>query len=369
MNKKIIKKRIFILILVCVLSVLLSCATQKEGHRVRATGDADYQRLGLSKTKIAIWEDGMRTSGDKGNYEWWYFDTKMKDGSTLVIVFYTKNVLDINKPITPFVSVNMADPDGKPIIGKNTVKGDLRNYAIHLDFDDIQADLKLRGTIPSWRPETGHAFFISESGESYFAWFPAVPQGEVQGTLRIGGNNQVVEGSGYHDHNWGNALMTEQMHDWYWGRAAVGPYTVISSWITTTQKFGGQSGGTFVLWRDGKLLAEEGEYATCQLDDVYVDPGTKKLVANRLTYDYNDGTKHYRVIYEREKDIENVALINKLSGLKYLVATIIGFDGAYLRFSGTVTIEELERNTVTRSTTEGSAVWELMYLGHVPEPE
>jgi len=358
---------------------------------MRATGDADYQRLGLSKTKIAIWEDGMRTSGDKGNYEWWYFDTKIKDGSTLVIVFYTKNVLDINKPITPYVSVNMSDPDGKPIIsrmyigdngdyqfskdqcdvriGKNTVKGDLRNYAIHLDFDDIQADLKLRGTIPSWRPETGHAFFVSESGESYFAWFPAVPQGEVQGTLRIDGNNQVVEGSGYHDHNWGNALITEQMHDWYWGRAEVGPYTVISSWITTTQKFGGQSGGTFVLWRDGKLLAEEGKYATCQLDDVYVDPGTKKPVANRLTYDYNDGTKHYRVIYEREKDIENVVFINKLSGLKYLVAKIIGFDGAYLRFSGTVTIEELEGNKVTRSTTEESAVWELMYLGHAPEQE
>ncbi|MCW8965762.1 MAG: hypothetical protein OQK82_03615 [Candidatus Pacearchaeota archaeon] len=55
--------------------------------------------------------------------------------------------------------------------------------------------------------------------------------------------------------------------------------------------------------------------------------------------------------------------IDKLSDYNYHVAKIIGFDGAYLRFSGTVTIKELEGDTVMRSTSEESAVLEKVKQG------
>jgi hypothetical protein len=42
------------------------------------------------------WEDGIRTSGEKGTYEWWYFDAHLDDGSTVVIVFFTKFMTSIN---------------------------------------------------------------------------------------------------------------------------------------------------------------------------------------------------------------------------------------------------------------------------------
>jgi predicted secreted hydrolase len=28
------------------------------------------------------WEDGIRTSGEKGTYEWWYFDAHLDDGDS-----------------------------------------------------------------------------------------------------------------------------------------------------------------------------------------------------------------------------------------------------------------------------------------------
>ncbi|HMA37832.1 MAG TPA: hypothetical protein VKY74_25495 [Chloroflexia bacterium] len=31
----------------------------------------EYALLGLKKGQIAPWEDGMRTDGGKGTYEWW----------------------------------------------------------------------------------------------------------------------------------------------------------------------------------------------------------------------------------------------------------------------------------------------------------
>ncbi|MET3208695.1 UNVERIFIED_CONTAM: hypothetical protein ABIC26_001634 [Paenibacillus sp. PvR008] len=38
---------------------------------------------------------------------------------------------------------------------------------------------------------------------SFFAWFCAVPSGKFTGTITVEGHTQEVEGSGYHDHNWG----------------------------------------------------------------------------------------------------------------------------------------------------------------------
>ena len=34
--------------------------------------EAHLQKMGLKKDEIMQWEDGMRTSGKKGTYEWWF---------------------------------------------------------------------------------------------------------------------------------------------------------------------------------------------------------------------------------------------------------------------------------------------------------
>ena len=48
----------------------------------------DYKRFNLKETNAPEkWEDGMRSTGGKGTYEWWYFDAHLEDGSILVIVF------------------------------------------------------------------------------------------------------------------------------------------------------------------------------------------------------------------------------------------------------------------------------------------
>jgi hypothetical protein len=48
--------------------------------------------------------------------------------------------------------------------------------------------------------------------------------------------------------------------------------------------------------------------------------------------------------------------------LKRIVARLIGFDGAYHRFAGKVTIEKFERD-VRVERFDDRAIWELMYFG------
>lgn len=119
------------------------------------TQTADYEKLGLKKELIQQWEDGLRTSGKFGEYEWWYFDAKLDGGYSLVIIFYSQPVTAATLGFAPCVSLSLTgngyelleevsfkikdchfSKDGCDIrIGNNTFKGDLKNYKIHFDND------------------------------------------------------------------------------------------------------------------------------------------------------------------------------------------------------------------------------------------
>ena len=42
---------------------------------------------------VERWEDGVRTSGDNNEFEWWYLDAKLEDGSLFVCYFYKVHFL------------------------------------------------------------------------------------------------------------------------------------------------------------------------------------------------------------------------------------------------------------------------------------
>jgi hypothetical protein len=49
-----------------------------------AANPEDYARRGIAEHTSAMFEDGLRTDGGPGTYEWWYFDAHLDDGSKLV---------------------------------------------------------------------------------------------------------------------------------------------------------------------------------------------------------------------------------------------------------------------------------------------
>ena len=352
-----------------------------------ATSNQHYEKLGIKKEQIEKWEDGLRTDGTPGTFEWWYFDVFLDDGSTLVIVFYTKPSMDPDTDILPLVTFILDTPDGKHFskeyiataqqfksskdacevfIGPNVFKGDLDQYTIHFEMDEIIADVTLKGSVPSWRPATGHIFF-GEQDENYFAWLPSVPQGEVEATITINGTTKEYKGTGYHDHNWGNISMARLLHHWYWGRAKIGEYTVISSYITSEKSYGYRNFPIFMLAKGGNIIADNAlEYLTFRASEKYIEPKTGKPAHNRLEYEYNDGQQHYRITYVRQTDILCEKLIDRLPDEKRALAEQYGFDGGYLRFSGEVILEKFENDQTVEKVKE-PALWELMYFGKNPE--
>src|ERR1017187_4290892 len=81
---------------------------------VIASSPADYERLGLSPTSIAPWEDGARTNDSAGTYEWWDFAAHLAGGAKLVVTFMNKDDLaDPRKPLSPLLRLNLDLPDGR----------------------------------------------------------------------------------------------------------------------------------------------------------------------------------------------------------------------------------------------------------------
>jgi predicted secreted hydrolase len=342
----------------------------------------DYARFGIEPGAIKPHEDGLRTDGGPGSYEWWYFDAHLDDGAKLVVVFFTKEFTAIDKPLAPMIRIDLTLPDGTTVeklaefdagtfsastdscdvrIADNAFTGDLHTYTIRAKAEDVEVDVKLTGTVPAWRPESGHWLFGDE-GEKIFAWLPSVPEGKVQAKYSIGGRTSITTGVGYHDHNWGNTLMLKLMHHWYWARGSAGPYSVIASYITAEKEYGYSTLPVFMLARDGKLIADDKSKVTFEELAPYTDTDTGKPVANLTRYTYTDGDERYVVTYTRHSDLSTVKFVDALKGPKKLAAMISGFDGAYLRFVGEVRIERYEGETLAESYVD-DALWELMYFG------
>jgi len=139
----------------------------------------DFAKLGIQPGRIEAFEDGMRTEGGPGGYEWWYFDSHLHDGSSLVIVFYTKPQLNPDGELAPFGSLELDRPEQPPIrveahvspyafsarrdrcdvrIGENTFRGNLHEYDIHFSHDGVTIDITLTGQVVVRQKGSGVGF-------------------------------------------------------------------------------------------------------------------------------------------------------------------------------------------------------------------
>jgi predicted secreted hydrolase len=251
---------------------------------VRASMDKAQQEgftaLGLKPGTVEVWEDGYRAAtAPDTTFEWWYFDCQFDDGSTLVVTFSNKPHTDPHGPITPTLLVIRQLPDGtrrhlEPVfaadeftasadrcdvrIGPSTVSGDLDTYTLHIEAEDLVADVTIERAAPSWRPGAGITYFGAEK-DRYLAWVVPVPYGTATATITESGSTTAATGSAYHDHNWGNHLMGGFLDHWFWGRAHVGDYTLVYVRMTTKGLFGfGQINiPTFYLAKGETLITDD----------------------------------------------------------------------------------------------------------------
>ena len=348
----------------------------------RAILAKDYEKRGIKK-EVQLFEDGLRANTEKsGSYEWWYFDAKLVGGGNLVIVFFSKPMTMMAGGFAPYVSFDLTFPDGKGDIhrefrvdgddysfsktscdiriGKCTCKGDLQNYTLYYNDGVLESTFTLKASVPSWRPYAGQIVF---GDKNYFAWLPSVPEGQVSVDVTMNGETKSYQGTGYHDHNWGDKMMFFLMHHWYWGRVKVGDYVIVSAYITANKKYNFDETPVFMIAKDGKILADDAERClTYEESDYEFNEVTKKHLAKTIVYDYKDGATRYRITYRKESDVEKTTMDSQVTKLQYALIWLMGLRGSYHRVGGTVTLERYEGETLVEKL-QAPAMWEQMYFG------
>ncbi|MEX1378220.1 MAG: hypothetical protein AB1Z23_12220 [Eubacteriales bacterium] len=342
----------------------------------------EYNKLNIKRNDIEIWEDGMRTTGQKNTFEWWYTDAEFEDGTTIVVVFFTKFGFDVKGPAHPTATIDITLPDGTKIIQQVCEqKGQVidasrkmcdvkvkESYIKYIDGDyelqykdeKIEYRAHMKSLLPMWRPETGHMFF-GKKQEVFFAWMPAQPSCKVDATLSVDGKQKNIKGIGYHDHNWGNISMNKVMNHWYWGRANIGGYTIITSDIISEKKYGYKRLPIFMIAKDGKIIETDLTKTKVIRQDTYQHEVTGKFMDNHLTFiNYHDGAE-YKVEFMRKRDIVAASLLEQLPKSKRFIAKLIGANPTYVRILGDV------RLTITKDgksdVIEHEGLWEQMFFG------
>ncbi|WP_301124962.1 hydroxyneurosporene dehydrogenase [Streptomyces cacaoi] len=354
----------------------------------QAESEAEYVRLGLARDRVEAWEDAARTDNSPGSYEWWYLDAHLDDGAKLVVVFMNKHFSSAQDPLRPLLRINVELPGGElrtalaafapeqwsassdsldVRAGGNRMSGDLDTVRVRALAEGIAVDLELHSRVGAWRPQTGHMYF-GEGTDRLFAWLPAIPQGEVSGSYTVDGETRPARGTGYHDHNWGHVPLPSVINDWYWARGQAGPYATIATYITATAEFAHATIPIFLLTRDGEIVADDARKVRFEAGEVRVDAHTGKPVADVTRYRYADGPEEYTVTFVRERDLSRRRMVDNLTGERRARAEAAGFDGAYLRFAGTLTIERHRDGLLVESYRDEAAIWELMYFGRARRP-
>ncbi len=327
-----------------------------------------------------VWEDGLRTEGKRGLFEWWYFHVTMENETTVTIVFYTRPILQRNDILSPFISVVIKQPF-LPVrhwmvsfpsdafsaakeycdvrIGDNWVRGDLHTYHLHVDLDEVGVDLELIGRVEPWRPGTGMNFY-DELLQSFFAWLVPVPLGEVKGQLRLDGQEILFQGNGYHDHNWGNVDLNRVLSQWYWGRFHLPPYMGIFVEMAATPAYGQQRMRILMLAHEDRIVFETGsQHIRLETADFHPDPSGHSYPTYFAWLAEVCEWQVYIVMRDSEL-VGSYSLLETLPAWKRRLARLLGKNPYYLRFRSRMTLElklpEAQENL------SGLVRYEIIYL-------
>jgi predicted secreted hydrolase len=359
-----------------------------------ASVSVDYERLGVPKGSVASFEDGARTDGRRGTYEWWYLDAHLADGSTLAVVFMNKDPAQPERSVAPVIRVTLNLADGRIFqkvarfdakvwsastdhadvrIADHRFCGDLRRYHVRARVEDVEVDVTLNAKVPAWRPGTGYICFGVQR-DRHLGWIAAVPDGTVDASYRIRDRTYTTSGTGYHDHNWGNVALRKIVNDWHWARGRAGPYAVIAAHISANKRYGHAPVPIFMLAKNGHVVADDARHVRFERRDCYTDSFTGRPAPRVTRYRYEADADTYVVALTRHGDLTRSRLIDELHGLQKVAAKLIGFDGAYLRFTGELRIQRLAGDDVVEDYS-GEAIWDVCWLGRAaalpscPRPE
>ncbi len=216
-----------------------------------------------------FYKDTQTNKLNSGSYEWWYFDVKLKEGYSLVVIFYDGNPFsrryikkmesnrETNASDYPAISISLYK-DGVPIfysfeevnpveaefsetkpfgrVGDNSFEGfkdkNELTYKVILN-QKLECGDRLSGSLIFKSLDNDLSGIMTSNEVTHYnehCWNLVMANSRVECNLNLAGFlDEKIEntGRGYHDHNTGSEPMKDSFKEWYWGRYHIGSATLI----------------------------------------------------------------------------------------------------------------------------------------------
>jgi predicted secreted hydrolase len=253
------KKTIFILILLCLSLTFFNSAFAFSFKNQPLIDPINTQRFSFQNgpfnyrfnpEDINLEDDAYHGADSLHFTEWWYFDASFENGYTAQmsvrvvsalnqgVVFcrldiYRHGILVSHNQRIFFMKDFYASTEA-PLIrlaGKEVLSGYINettgNWTFDLTFNlqDSSAHLHYVGRTKGWKAQL--------HGDDW--WGVILPRADVTGKLTVNDQDIIVQGTGYHDHNWEVTMMAGLNLGWFWGKINSANYTMTWSTIFTTR--------------------------------------------------------------------------------------------------------------------------------------
>jgi hypothetical protein len=260
--------------------------------------------VAFGKGQVYNFKDGVKTRAEKGItkdelvpqspegffYTWCYtFVLYLEDGSSAMIQYsYWRGAYLASKSLTIF---SFIDADGtrtywqdivdddqriytqdppKLQMGKQSWSGFYPDFNLHLEGENLNADLHYKAKTTGWRPGEGPVHYGTPDGD-WYDLLVVIPWAEVEGTMVLNGKERKIKGWGYSDHNTQTVLPTSQTVKIIALRSFSEHYAVNFLEYVAPESLGSQRTTWIIVVKDDKIL-----YATDKWDyetsDITKDP-------------------------------------------------------------------------------------------------
>jgi len=255
--------------------------------------------------------DGAHPLPGRFSFEWWYFDAEMDDGHKVVCVVQRPDLRYPLKRKNCVMMLYIQTPQGEgdrhyvtfPLkelrtstrtcdirLGDNLIRGEYPRWELFLGYRDIRLELEFRNLTPGWARGTGSVVYGNDRRPEVLGWVVPQPRAAVGGTLEYGGRRFSVRGQGYHDHNFGSALLFKYVKCWHWGRLTSGDLTLIYADVMHTKRMGHLRVPCLLVTRGDRLLVEVGEGTDWELraDDYVPDEQGAQIYPRRVNIRFRE---------------------------------------------------------------------------------
>jgi len=203
-----------------------------------------------------IIHDGCHISNYRNSFEWWYFDFDLESQHHIYIEWqapifnlrdnYCMLIIRIHNPERGFNNNHNKKSEApltkvfryrRSLVAQNPTLCQIvfptghiveraGNYFIKVNERNLLIDIELERVLPSVIAED-EVLLCARSDKEFFSWNIPLPRALATGQIKVDGEHIEVNGTAYHDHNWGNLNIRKYLIGWIWARFFFDDFTFI----------------------------------------------------------------------------------------------------------------------------------------------